>query len=243
MDVLYGSHHELTVYNYAVVEGDLGKLPKISAKDSRIHLVYQGGLLLGHSYRDPSELFVDLSKQGYHVHIYPAQYSKEVEGIFSPHRNIHYERPVSPKDLIQVLSQYDLGIIPFRVTEETREVLNASLGNKLFEYLAAGLPVVAPDLTSYRIFFETHPFGFVYKDREDLLRKIPDACRIRAIDRTFLFDEQVEDVERFYRNCLVRHAATGREADRPFREFYRRNVEKWLTFLRILKKRGIRNLF
>ncbi|MEW6443349.1 MAG: glycosyltransferase [bacterium] len=242
---LYGGHDGLTVYNFAVLEKPLSKLPKLSERDGRIHIVYEGGMQLGHSYRDPSELFIELSKHGFHVHVYPATYSEKVEEVFSPHKNIHYERPVSPKDLIQILSQYDLGLIPFSVTEQTREVLNASLGNKLFEYLAAGLPVVAPDLVSYRIFFETYPFGCVFGGTEDLFRRIPEVSRIRAIDRTFLFDGQVADVERFYASCLLRHAVDkeGREeVGQRFRAFYRRNVQRWMTFLRGLKRRGIRNL-
>jgi hypothetical protein len=55
--------------------------------------------------------------------------------------------------IIEEMTRYDVGIIPFNIAGGNRRFLNTSLANKLHEYLAAGLPVVASDLVSYNDFF------------------------------------------------------------------------------------------
>jgi glycosyltransferase involved in cell wall biosynthesis len=56
---------------------------------------------------------------------------------------VHVAPFVPPESVVDYLSSADLGVIPFR-----RKILNhdAALPNKLFEYVHAGLPVVASDI-------------------------------------------------------------------------------------------------
>ena len=63
-----------------------------------------------------------------------------------PLRNITLAGPVSPEDVPRLLAESDVGIIPFADTPLTRAIHPV----KLYEYLAAGLPVVASDLDEIR---------------------------------------------------------------------------------------------
>lgn len=240
LDDRYGASYETVIYNYALPdEAQCEPFEKLSRVDNKVHIVYQGGLVLGHSYRDPSELFISLSKHNYQIHIYPSHYSEKVRKLFSSHPNIHYNRPVSPTQLVRELARYDVGIIPFRVTDQTREILNASLGNKLFEYLAAGLPVLTPDLVSYERFFQEHGWGVTYKDTKDLLRKLPAALAMQHPGKRFLFEQQVGPLEKFYRNCIARHEyRIGRPDFLAFIQAYCSNIHRWLAFLGTLKNRN-----
>ena len=57
---------------------------------------------------------------------------------------VSVRRPVGPDELIATLSEFDVGIIFDRPVTRNAEL---SLPNKLFEYLMAGLAVVAPRLS------------------------------------------------------------------------------------------------
>lgn len=64
------------------------------------------------------------------------------------HRNFHYLGAVSPDALPWVLSKIDVGIIPFKIND----LIRATNPIKLYEYLAAGKPVVAtpmPEVMRY----------------------------------------------------------------------------------------------
>jgi glycosyltransferase involved in cell wall biosynthesis len=64
------------------------------------------------------------------------------------HRNFHYLGAVSPDALPWVLSKIDIGIIPFKIND----LIRATNPIKLYEYLAAGKPVVAtpmPEVMRY----------------------------------------------------------------------------------------------
>jgi glycosyltransferase involved in cell wall biosynthesis len=60
------------------------------------------------------------------------------EGL-EPRRNVHFLGPRSPEDTQSYLHASDIGIIPFRKSQ----LVNSTCPIKLYEYLAAGLPVVA----------------------------------------------------------------------------------------------------
>jgi glycosyltransferase involved in cell wall biosynthesis len=68
---------------------------------------------------------------------------------FTRRRNFHYIGAVNPGVLPWVLSKIDVGIIPFRIND----LIRATNPIKLYEYLAAGKPVVAtpmPEVMRYQ---------------------------------------------------------------------------------------------
>lgn len=64
--------------------------------------------------------------------------------------------PVSPTDLLVLTSGATLGLIPLHLPG----LLRFALPNKLFEYAAAGLPVIASDLPIVRQVLESNGYGF-----------------------------------------------------------------------------------
>ncbi|HEV8335735.1 MAG TPA: glycosyltransferase [Candidatus Polarisedimenticolia bacterium] len=59
---------------------------------------------------------------------------------------VKFQGPVSAEEVPRILGESDLGIIPFRDTALTRAIHPV----KLYEYFAAGIPVVAADLEEIR---------------------------------------------------------------------------------------------
>ena len=66
------------------------------------------------------------------------------------------ERPMTHKQLAARLPQFHAGLVPTRLNEMTRY----SLSTKLLEYVHLGLPVLAADLPSYRLYFGADTLWF-----------------------------------------------------------------------------------
>ncbi len=199
----------LVFYNYTSA-GDLPKrmLPKLSARDGQTHIVYEGGIG-GNGHRDFISLFVNLSQNGVHVHIYPVHFDPAMAQAFQQIANIHYHEPVSPKEVMEQMTQYDMGIIPFNIVKGNKKFLDSTIANKLFEYLAAGLPVFASPLQSYLDYFSENPVGKVFHDAGEILdsldemRRIAQATDLQAYARTY--EGEVDRLDRFYRQVIAQY--------------------------------------
>jgi UDP-galactopyranose mutase len=62
--------------------------------------------------------------------------------------NVHLLGPRPAAEIPAIIAGWDLGLIPYRINEETRHASPL----KLYEYLAAGLPVVSADVPAVRLF-------------------------------------------------------------------------------------------
>ncbi len=89
--------------------------------------------------------------------------------------NIHVFPQVAPRTLASYLAEFDVCTMPFRDLAMTR-TMNAV---KVYEYLAAGKPVVASDVAELRPLAE---LGLIvtYRDREQSFRLLDEAVRIPA---------------------------------------------------------------
>lgn len=179
--------------------------PKLSAEDGMVHLVYEGGIgTAGH--RNFSSLFMELAQKGLMVHIYPSHFNPDLANLFASQPNIQYNQPLNPRRIIEEMTRYDVGIIPFNIEEGNRRFLNTSLANKLHEYLAAGLPVVASDLVSYKDFFAENPVGFTFNHADDIvngldrLREISSNEDLRQYCKTY--EGEIHRMESFYMEVL-----------------------------------------
>ncbi|MFP4053895.1 MAG: tetratricopeptide repeat protein, partial [Phycisphaerae bacterium] len=197
----------LVFYNYAS-QGDLPRrfLPKLSRQDGQVHVVYEGGI--GNTaHRDYRELFRDLSDRGIHVHIYPPKQNPAMRELYGQFANVHFHDPVSPRQIIEEMTQYDYGIIPFNLQTGNKRFLDSTIANKLFEYLAAGLPVLTSPLQSYVEYFRRNPVGITFDGADDIVSQLP---RLEEIVRTTDFSKQVftyeSEVDRlidFYRQVIA----------------------------------------
>ena len=122
---------------------DVEKLPA-----DEIHAVYMGGLVSG---EDPSgevnhynleSVFRMLSGKGIHVHMLCNRNSRDYyRKLADTSKYLHWEEAVAAEDIVKALRRYHLGLCYLNKNEVNTFQVEASLPNKLFEYLAAGLPV------------------------------------------------------------------------------------------------------
>lgn len=75
--------------------------------------------------------------------------------------NIFFHPAVPPNDLLSYTGSADVGIA---LTQNTCLSYYYGMGNKLFEYLMSGLPVLVSDMKEMREFVEKNEVGFVAKD-------------------------------------------------------------------------------
>jgi tetratricopeptide (TPR) repeat protein len=204
---LYGCKGpSMVFYNY-VSEPDLPAehLPKLSDRNGQTHIVYEGGVG-GNAHRDFKALFFELASQGIHIHIYPNFYDQALARLFSQHEAIHYYEPLAPKDLMGVMTQYDYGIIPFNLEKGNKGFLDSTIANKLFEYVAAGLPVVASSLRSYEEYFARHPVGMTFRTANDILEGLPRLNRLRQETNTSFqvrtYEGEIHKLVDFYQEVI-----------------------------------------
>lgn len=119
-------------------------LPKRSASGGT-HFVYAGSLSpQPGSVRDFLPGFDRLAQGDVHVHVYPIVFDDDerqrVIDRIDQNPNLHYHPPVPHNELVRELSQYDYGLVHFPMMTDNLRMASAT---KLFEYVLAGIPVVA----------------------------------------------------------------------------------------------------
>jgi hypothetical protein len=110
--------------------------------------------------------------------------------------HVHFREPVAPSEIVQTVAQYDMG---FCLIEPSSYNYWISLPNKLFDFLAAGLPVIIGPSPSMVQVIETYGAGRASASFEvDAV-----AATLRAISR--------EDIEEMRLGaCRARGAITAR---------------------------------
>ena len=101
------------------------------------------------------------------------------------------------------MTQYDFGIIPFNLDKGNKRFLDSTIANKLFEYMASGLPVITSPLKSYVDYFNKIPIGITFEKAQDIIKSLP---RLREIvnmtdfsKQIYTYEDEVEKLENFTR--------------------------------------------
>jgi len=219
---LYGVKGDsLVFYNYASEEHLPKKfLPKLSQKDGKIHFVYEGGIYVTNGrHRDFGDQFVELAKRGICVHIYPDNFFQDVAEYFAPYENVYYNHPIPPHELIETMTQFDFGIIPWNLVKGNVRFLASTIANKLFEYMAAGLPVATANITSYINYFKENPTGVTFESIDDLIKKLPKLQEIKAkVDfskEVYTYEGEIDKVVEFYKQIIKKHKSGKKESAIP----------------------------
>ena len=206
-NLYYGSEQpSLVYYNYASAS-DIPEThkPKLSAQDGNIHIVYEGGISTS-KHRNFIDIFTDIAQKNIHIHIYPTKFDAQLDEFFKKFPTIHYYQPISPKRIIYEMSQYDFGIIPWNLKIGQKKFLDSTIANKLFEYLAAGLPVFTSNVQSYVDFFSENPVGTVFYDADDLIEKLPGmrdiAKNVDLSKYVCTYESEVERLENYYHEII-----------------------------------------
>jgi glycosyltransferase involved in cell wall biosynthesis len=180
-------------------------LPKLSGKDGNIHIVYQGSISLV-KHRNFIDIFTSIANNNVHIHIYPARFDEQLMTFFSNFSNIHYHNPVSPKYLMTEMTQYDIGIIPWNLELGQKSFLDTTIANKLYEYLASGLPVLTSNVKSYNDYFASNKVGVVFNSLDEVSEKINYLLKQKNITDyskyVKTYEDEIYQVEEFYFNLL-----------------------------------------
>ena len=179
-----GPKGELEFLDYSVNAPDLALLPgcledwthvpkKKNMKE--IHLAVDGPPLEGsyylHSFKD---IIKEITSQKIHLHTYGKSLFND-EYFLNEQKNnfyFHYHDKINPKELNKEISNYQYGIVLDFFNKLINPLwLKTSIGNKMYNYLEAGLPIIMTnDLKAMTEIVKKHKLGIGidYKDIKEL---------------------------------------------------------------------------
>jgi len=146
-----------------------------------LRIVYEGFLSNNRGHYDLADIFRAIAREGIEVHLYPSRDASSYQRLGAENSRISYHGHRSPVDLLPEIAQYDFGWAGFNDTTN-RAHLDTVIPNKLFEYLACGLPVISFLHKSLQRFLEKNRAGIVVDSIAGLEAKLrsPTAAALRA---------------------------------------------------------------
>jgi hypothetical protein len=164
---------------YADNDSFCSKVKPFSMDD--VHLVYAGGVMGSHRdkiHYGATQFFwlIDyLTRQKIHFHIYPSPSglkadTVEYEQAALSNPYFHFHAPVGQQELATELSNYHYGIMPFFRVNSGQSDLKHKYATtlKLFNYLEAGLPILAGADVIYQSWLvKRYNLGIVIPKKED----------------------------------------------------------------------------
>jgi hypothetical protein len=166
-------------------------LEKLSKTDGEIHCVYEGGLTNfdGH-HRNIQNIFMRLAENRIHVHYYTSFENDYYIKLDKKSAYLHCEGTKGPNELIEDMTKYDIGLAVLNVTERNKSFLDTTFPNKAWEYLAAGLPILFSDLTSFKEFLKKYCVGEVINLDSRLVDQVYRVKNLK-IDDDFLMNNNL----------------------------------------------------
>jgi hypothetical protein len=210
---LYGTDTEksIVVENYPdesmVVDTPL---PKLSDSDGQIHCVYEGIVVpeKERSVKSFETVFLKITEtDNVHIHIYSPcnyDYCKYLKTI---NPRIHFEGDLISQKLTNQLSQYDIGLAVYNLEYDPSDYLSCASHNKVYEYLAAGVPV-ATNIKKYVTVLEKTNAGGCLDVGQDIYGQLK-TIKDKKISRTFLKEQgmtmeaSAERILAFYKRILA----------------------------------------
>jgi len=139
-------------------------------RDALVFL-YQGGLFAGRRIEQFLRVF-EKPEPGRHLVLMGyGELEPLVRAATSRGSNIHFLPAVPPQDVLAYTADADVGLVG---VEAVCESYRLSLPNKLFEYLSAGLPCLAPDYPEMRRVVDEFRCGWVVDESDDAWRAAID---------------------------------------------------------------------
>ncbi|MGA1822210.1 MAG: glycosyltransferase [Thermoplasmatota archaeon] len=190
--------------NYAMRSDIHEQKDKISEKEGGVHIVYEGVLSFD-GYRAPLlELFKKIAEMGIHIHIYgigdPDVLRRYLE-LQKRSAYYHFHEGLEHDLLMGELTRYDFGLIPFFPPGKEREHFDTMLPNKIFDYLAAGIPVIVPDSISMARFVRKFGCGIILGDLDELRSRL-EGSKIRIRREDFIIETHIEELLSSFRRVI-----------------------------------------
>ncbi len=171
--------HTLVFGNYAVGASLPPELPPPSRpRSGPWRVVYQGTLFSDGGHYDLRDIFSRISGGGVALHVYPARPAPGYQAL----AGVRLHERLDPHALLAALPRYDFGWAGFNATRNGAH-LDTVLPNKLYEYLACGLPVLT--FRQHRAldrFVRDHGAGVSLDGVEDLAAQL-DTLDVPALRR------------------------------------------------------------
>ncbi len=176
-------------------------------------LVYEGkvnlpaeasGMAQGFNYCDYTKLSEETNRLGIDFHLYSGRDKKEFLQHYNKERTYTHD-PMGFEELIHKISAHDWGLVGNVV--QTRE-WEVAMPNKLFEYMAACVPVVAINAAGCSEFIEREGIGITVNSLEELTQRWAEhrACRATLVKKrqNWSMNAQICHLEKFYSEVLIR---------------------------------------
>lgn len=180
------------------------KKPKLSASDGELHLVYEGGISDNRaSNRFMEDLWRTITKANIHIHYYSKQNIDYCKALEQTTPYLHYEGNLAGLELIYDMTQYDIGSLLLNPIDKNADM---AYPNKLYEYLAAGLPVIS-NLTVPLDFLREHRAGGGLDLQGDIQGQLREIAEIRVPDgylreNKLTMDAWADDILAFYKKII-----------------------------------------
>jgi glycosyltransferase involved in cell wall biosynthesis len=167
------------IKNYPKLFGsNLQKDPSVTGKKNILRVIYTGGLAKHKGIYKILQALTYIS-QGVVLDVYGKSSDKEFERKIIDlknkyHLNMNYRGRISYKQIYEEMRRSDVGV----VCNQPKFGYNESLPNKLFEYMSAGLPVIASDFVEWKEIIEGNGAGFCVEPTDP--REIAEAIQYIA---------------------------------------------------------------
>ena len=190
----------VTYANYALGRDLPAPRPPESGLSGPPRLVYQGTLSVNGGHYDLRALFAAIAAQGISLDVYPARDVPEYRSI--PGVRVHATLPTAA--LLQELPAYDFGWAGFNSALNGPH-LDTALPNKLYEYLACGLPVITLEHKALRRMLAEEGVGIALDSVEDLAGALARAdtgalrARVAAARERFTVEHEIDRIAALYR--------------------------------------------
>lgn len=187
---------------------------KLSESDGEIHIAYVGCVtsLLKESHYYLLDIFQELARHKLHIHIHPTsnsitRSSRAYEAVAANSRFIHYHKHMDRRNLLNELIRYDYGWAGLNATRN-RGHLEIALPNKVIEYVACGLPVLAFPHEAIKYFIETNCVGIVGRTVDDIARQLAELdpsqlkSNLEKCGQSLVIEEKIGLLIDFYRQLV-----------------------------------------
>ena len=212
--------------NYALRRDLPEHLPSREPPDGkRPRLVYEGTLSTNGGHYDLRGIFRALAAQGVSLEIFPSREAPAYRDLAAETPGVRYHDRLAPAALLRRLPEYDLGWAGFN-DALNRPHLETALPNKVFDYLASGLPVVTLDHGAIRRLLRERGVGIALRSPADLRRELARSDlerlreRVAAVRESLTVEANIAPILALYDDVAAvpkkrTTAVSARASERP----------------------------